>query len=726
MTDRRQFLKTTGSLTIGFSLLGTACVRQGGNGPETDTPFSTQVGFPGQLPDGAQVNAWLQVLEDGHVRVLTGKHELGQGLRGGMQLVAAEELVIHPDRVLVQVAETGITQDEGYTAGSRSMESSAMSVRRAAASAREHLLEAAAKNWNVDASELTMADGVISHGSEETSWYDLLNGQQLTANLRDPQEIYAKTRRKWVGQAHPRPGIAQMVRGQYDYIQDLRFPDMVHARVVRPSGYASSLEALDEGPMQEMDGLVKIVRRGDFLAVVAEDEWQAIQLQRAGAEHSTWTTGEALPADQDLREHLRSLPASTETDVSEGSVDQKLGSGNIRYSASYSKPYIMHGANGPSCALARWENNQLEVWTHSQGVYPLRRSLSALLEIDEAAIHVKAVPGSGCYGHNGADDVAAEAALIAREVPGRHVRLQWMREDEHGWEPYGTAMLMDLEASLDKTGKITAWSYDLWSDGHSTRPGGQPNRLLPAWYIGKGYERPGAGFRGGAVRNAPPYYALSDVRVTSHIVSGPLRKSALRGLGAYANLFAIEAFMDELAEQANQDPVEFRLRHLDDPRALACLRRLREETNDVTTGDGEGLGYAFSRYKNSAAYCSVAAKVVVREGEVQVTDLWATVDAGEVISLDGLKNQIEGGMVQSASWALHEQVQFDRVHVTSLDWNTYPVLRFPGAPRTTVIVLDQPDQPPLGAGEASQGPATAAIVNAVYRATGERVRDLPV
>jgi CO/xanthine dehydrogenase Mo-binding subunit len=317
---------------------------------------------------------------------------------------------------------------------------------------------------------------------------------------------------------------------------------------------------------------------------------------------------------------------------------------------------------------------------------------------------------------------------MAVEYPGKHVRLQWMREDEHGWEPYGTAMIMELEAGLTANGRIQGWTYELWSDGHSTRPGGDAVNLLPARFLEKGFGSPGGGYKGGAVRNSLPYYHLDNLRIQLHSFNGPLRVSALRGLGAYANIFAIECFMDELAEKAGHDPITFRLLHLEDERARTCLERLRNVTQGMTLQKGEGLGYAFSRYKNEASYCAVAAlvKVDTSSGKVRAKKMWGVIDSGEAINPDGLKNQTEGGMVQSASWALVEEVRFNGAHISSLDWNSYPILRFPDTPEVEVVVIDRSDQPPLGAGEAAQGPATAALVNAIFNATGVRIRELPI
>jgi CO/xanthine dehydrogenase Mo-binding subunit len=434
---------------------------------------------------------------------------------------------------------------------------------------------------------------------------------------------------------------------------------------------------------------------------------------------------------------------------------------NASLKAEYFKPYIMHGAIGPSCGVAIYDNNKLDVWSHSQGVYPLRETLAAFLHIPAEAIHVKGVAGPGCYGHNGADDAAADAALLAIAFPGKHVRVQWSREDEHAWEPYGSAMVLEAAALLDNTGKITHWKYGLWSDTHGTRPGGNPANLLPARYVEKPLEARPSGFSGGANRNAEPYYSIPNQLTEAHFFDGPLRTSSLRSLGAYANIFAIESFMDELAEKAGKDPYEFRLLHLNDPRARDVLTRLRSITAQESAGTHHtsgthptagthptpgthqqshgsrqssagvpvtGMGIAFSRYKNSGTYCAIAARVSVntQTRDVRVQKMWAVVDAGEVINPDGIKNQIEGGMIQSASWTLFEQVRFDEKHITSLNWSTYPVMHFNQAPDVEVILIDRPDQEPYGAGEAAQGPAAAAIVNAIFHACGKRIRHLPV
>jgi CO/xanthine dehydrogenase Mo-binding subunit len=717
ITSRRNFIKTTGCLTIGFCF-GVPAGR-------------SAVATAGGLQENPHINAWIEVLAEGRVRVLTGKMELGQGIRTAVAQVAAEELNMQMSEVDVLLAETGRTPNEGYTAGSDSIESSAMSIRYAAATARQKLLELASRKMNVPLSELNLADGKVSlqkGGSGAVTFAELLDGKQLTDEVLLTVSLKAKDKYQLVGKAIPREDIHRMVSGEPVYVQNLRFPGMLHARVVRPPSYGAKLLQVDEQAVrQNLPSLSKILVNGSFLAVMAEDEYQAIQAQQLLREHSKWSDGPPLPkvSGESLAKYLQSLPTRTQRVSGKGTMASLAG--NLIWKARYSKPYIMHGSIGPSCAVAWYHESRLDVWSHSQGVYPLRESLADLLQVPAEKIHVKGVPGSGCYGHNGADDVAADAALLAMADPGRPVRVQWMREDEHAWEPYGSAMIMELEASLDTKGKISQWKYELWSDSHGARPGGEAANLLVAQYLEKPIKRQSSGFSGGAYRNAEPYYTIPNQQVDANIFKGPLRVSSLRGLGAYGNLFAIESFMDELAEKAGKDPYEFRLDHLEDERAKEVIRTLRMRVSKEELVH-TGMGMAFCRYKNSGTYIAMAARVAVNKqnSSVEVQKMWAVIDAGEVINLDGIKNQIEGSMIQSASWTLQEQVRFDEKQVTSRNWDSYPIFRFSQVPEVEVTVLDRPTEQALGVGEAAQGPAAAAIANAVYRASGKRIRNLPL
>lgn len=726
-TSRRTFIKTTGCLTIGFcwadTLLG--C---------TSSPSQARQGSPEHAPPDSIIDAWLQVRTDGRVRILTGKLELGQGISTAIAQVAAEELNLAMTDVVVTLAETGVTPNEGYTAGSGSIEKSAMSVRYAAAYARQKLLELAAAELKVPVSQLQTARGIVhtQSGNPRISFRELLKGKQLKDNIPARDQIKLKPRGSYtiVGKAVPREDISRMVRAEPVYVQNLRFPGMVHARAIRPPVYGASLLRVNQDKVNKaVPGILKIVVNGSFIGVIAQSEFAAIQAQSALRDQASWSYPSAFPqqASHDLKAYLRQLPAKTKEVISRGSHSAPV-EGSLSLKASYFKPYIMHGSVGPSCAVARFDGSRLEVWTHSQGVYPLRGALAKMLHLSEDLIHVKGVPGSGCYGHNGADDAAADAALMAMAYPNKAVRVQWSREEEHQWEPYGSAMIMEVAAQLDASGKITHWQYDLWSDSHGSRPGGNPANLLAARYLANPFPKASGGFSGGAYRNAEPYYNIPNLQVNAHAFEGPLRTSALRSLGAYANLFALESFMDELAEKAGIDPFQFRLMHLQDDRAIAVIQRIKALTSGQQKLPNTGLGLAFSRYENTKTYVAVVAQVAVDPGQrkIALQKMWAVVDAGEAINPDGISNQIEGGMIQSASWTLKEQVQFDEKHIVSQDWDTYPIIRFEEVPEVEVVVLDHPSEKVLGAGEAAQGPAAAAIVNAIYWATKKRIRHLPV
>jgi nicotinate dehydrogenase subunit B len=714
--NRRNFLKNTGCLAIGFSLQRSFI----------DLPSPMFQELPESIKRHPNINAWLEVLANGQVRIFTGKLELGQGIGTAIAQVAAEELDLDMNKVEVVLADTLRTPNEGYTVGSGSIEQSAMAVRFAAAAARHKLLELASQQLGVPAAQLTMQNGTISAatGNSSITFNQLLNGKQITDKVQAPVTLKPKESYKLVGKSIPRSDISRMARGEQYYIQDLRFPGMVHACIVRPPAYDARLQALDEKALQKnIPGILKTVVNGSFVGIIVQEEYQAVKAQRWVQQNSKWSAGAKLPAGSDMISYLKTLPQQNDKVAEKGSIPDSTA----WIKAQYYKPYHMHASIGPSCALALYDKGRLHVWSHSQGIYPLRESISKLLQLPVDKIDVTGVPGSGCYGHNGADDAAADVALLAMAYPGKHVRLQWTRSDEHGWEPYGSAMIMEAAALLDDAGRITSWQYELWSDTHSIRPGGNANNLLAAQHYATPLKE-SSRFSSGANRNSEPYYAIPNQRIDAHFFKGPLRTSALRSLGAYANIFAIESFMDELAEKAGKDPFTFRLMHLQDERAKAVIRKVQEMTANVQLPAGTGIGIAFSRYKNTASYCAVAAQVHVQPatGAIQVQKMWSAIDSGEVINLDGVINQTEGGMIQSASWTLMEQVKFDAQHVSSRDWVSYPIMRFTQVPEVEVAVLNQPNEKAMGAGEAAQGPAAAAIANAVYKACGKRIRHLPM
>jgi nicotinate dehydrogenase subunit B len=725
--SRRKFLQNMGYIIIGFPWLS-SCFG------EEDLSMADRVNYQGEFPNSLrkanQVNAWLQVLEDGRIRVFSGKVELGQGIRMAIRQVAAEELDMELDQVEVQLAETGLTPDEGYTAGSNSIPSSAMSVRYAAATARQKLLELASEKLNTTVEDLLLYNGKVKakKSKESLTFAEILEGVQIDMEVTTPVQVKSNKAHKYIGKAIPRTDIEKMVRGEQVHIQDLRFPGMVHARVMRPPSYKSQLVKVDDsGIASEVLGVIKTVVNGSFVGVIAEREYQAVKAEQYLRDHSEWTDTAPFPDQENMYDYIKTIADEPRSIRNEGDVKAAFD-GLETLKATYTKPYIAHGSMGPACGLTMYDGDVLHIWSHSQGIYPLRNALAAMLNMEHDKIHIISVPGAGCYGHSTADDAASDAAILALEYPGKHVRVQWSRHDEHTWDPFGSAIIMEVEASLDTSGKISSWKSDVWTDSHSTRPNNDAGTVLAARYLENPFQMKSRGYLGGGHRNADPYYNIPNMQLNAHYYEGPLRVSSLRSLGAYTAIFSIESFIDKLAEKAEKDPLEFRLAHLDDERAITVIQKIQGMTSQENPGEGEGIGYAFCRYKNTAAYGTVAAKVFVDKttGKVQVKKMWAAVDVGEVINLDGIINQTEGGMIQAASWTLKEKVTFNDKKITSTDWVKYPVFRFSEIPEVEVAIINRPNKPAEGGGEVSMPPTGAAIGNAVYKACGKRVYNLPI
>ncbi|MFP8951722.1 molybdopterin cofactor-binding domain-containing protein [Natrialbaceae archaeon A-arb3/5] len=735
--SRRGVLKGSGgALIVGFGLASSTGTTVAVQEEDVDE-------LPGGLQDDAEIDSWIIIEEDETVTVQTGKVELGQGIMTALSQIAADELDVEFDRIEIVTAETGTTPDEGTTAGSLSMEDSGTAITYAAAEARQILLEMAAAEFDVEEAELSVDDGTITDESgNETTYWELLGGdsfdEEATAEVepKDPDE------KEIVGENVPRIDVPGKMTGEESFVHDLRLEGMLHGRVVRPPTYDATLESVDEDEVSDMPGVVDVVRDGDFLGVVAETEWQAIQAMETLQDEAEWDIEEELPEQDELYDYLRDSVTDEPTFGEVGDPEDAIEEASETHEAEYHRPYQMHASLGPSCAVAEiegdWQDIQaetadLQVWTHSQNVYGLRDALSDLLDKETDHIQCTHMEGSGCYGHNGADDVAGDAALLSEAVDGRPVRVQWMREDEHRWEPYGSAMVMEAQAGLDDDGTIVGWDFDVWSAAHSQRPPGQP--LLPARHIEDGLEmedfEPPDSPTSGSVRNSVPLYEFENQRVTNHFVDeSPLRNSALRGLGAYANIFALESFIDELAHEAGSDPVEFRLQHMENERARDVIEAAAEEAEwgDRDLDENQGMGMAFGQYKNVAAYTAVVIQATVDpdSGDVQLDHAIAANDSGEIVSPDGIRHQIAGGVIQSASWTLHEEVDFEPDGVTDEDWADYQILSFSEAPSVDVSLIDRPGEPYLGTGEASQGPTGAAISNAIYDAVGARVRELPI
>lgn len=689
--------------------------------------------LPGSLEANRRLSQWLRFRRDGIVEARSGKVEIGQGILTTLRQIVADELDVPLERVTMVRASTAVSPNEGVTSGSLSTQDAGTALRYACAEARAIYLEAAAARLDVPASMLEVRDGeIVAPGGRRTSYGELAEDALLEREATARFAPKAVADRRLIGRSLERIDLPDKVLGHPRYVHDLVLPGMLHGRVLRPPSPAARLEHLDESAARAIPGVVAIVRDGRFVGAVAEREEATLAALERLRRDARWSESATLPDEAHLSEWMLGQPHET-TVVGETTAPSGTRAHETRR-ARFTKPFIAHASIGPACALARWEGGRLQVWSHTQGVHNLRADLALVFGLAPEEIVVEHREGSGCYGHNGADDVALDAALLSRAVNGKPVRVLWSREDELGCAPFGSAMTVDIEADLDERGEVLAWRSEVWSNGHSSRPGrGKTPTLLAASHLEKPFEAPVSvntplASGGGAERNAIPGYDFPGLRVVSHrLLTMPVRSSALRSLGAFANVFAIESFVDDLAAARGEDPVAWRLRHVADPRARAVIEAAarRARWSEPLAREGCGRGIAWARYKTSAAYCAVVAEVELTH-EVRVRRLVIAVDVGLAVNPDGVANQIEGGAIQATSWTLKEAVRFDRMRITSASWEAYPILRFSEVPKVEVEVLQHGDAPSVGAGEAAQGPTAAAIANAVFQAIGARVRDLPL
>ena len=689
--------------------------------------------LPGSLRVNRRLAQWLKFHVEGYVEVFSGKVEIGQGILTALAQIAAEELDVSLEQVRMVPASTAISPDEAITSGSLSVQESGTALRHACAEARAIYLNAAAARLGAPIETLSVDGGrIVSATGGETSYWELVDDDLLDRDATGRVAPKPASAHRIVGAPIARLDLGDKVFGAPCFIHDLELPRMLHGRVLRPPSADATLLDLDEAKVRALPNVVTVVRDGSFVGVLAESEAGADAALKELAAGATWRQGASLPDEASMATWLMAQEAETSIVDSKAAATPRPVARTVN--ARYSRPYIAHGSIGPSCALAQEQETGLRVWTHSQGIFNLRRDLALALGLAENKVIVQHVQGAGCYGHNGADDVAFDAARLARAAGGRPVRVQWSRADELAWAPFGPAMAVEIEADIDDAGGILNWRHTIWSNGHTSRPGrAKSPALLGAWHLGKPFERlpainPPVAGGGGADRNSIPLYTFPAWQIVNHwIMAMPLRASALRSLGAYANVFAIESFIDEVAGTAGVDPVAFRLRYLDDPRARAVIecaaRNAGWDRWEKREGAGHGIGFA--RYKNASAYCAVVAEIEA-EAEIRVRRLVIAVDAGLIINPDGVANQIEGGAIQATSWTLKEAVRFDRSRVTSDSWQAYPILRCSEAPAVEVEIVSRPDCPAVGVGEAAQGPTAAAIANAVFDALGIRVRELPL
>lgn len=701
--------------------------------------------LPASMRMNSALDRWIAINRDDTITIRSGKAELGQGIKTALTLIAADELDVEPSRIRLETADTRSSPNEFITAGSMSVETSGAAVRQACAQARRILISKAAEALGVDAASLAVEDGQITGpgANRSVSYWDLMGGEAFEIEVEEmvaekPAHLY-----RYVGTGMTRVDLPGKVRGDASFVHDLEREGMLHARMVRGPGLNYALGSIDEDAIRGLSGIRELVRDGDFVAVLADREEDAVRVAEQAQAHLNWRRTRELPTEP-LHDYLKASETQALLVVDGAPSDEPVpeedlpGDAKVSLRATYKRPYHMHASLGPSAAMALFDEWRLSLWSQSQGVELLKLSVAQALRMPAENIDAIHVEGAGCYGHNGADDVAMDAALVARQVPGTPVLMKWTRRDEHLFEPYAPAMRLELAAALDDEGRISHWSHDVWSFTHGgrPRPGGDAVGLIAAWQMADPHPRPeprpARGPHVGIHRNADPLYAFPNRRVVKRFVQdSPLRTSSTRGLGAYGNVFAIESFMDEMAHLANADPAEFRLAHLTDERASAVIRRVMDaaaERGNVSDPWQLGRGLAFAQYKNRQTYAAIVVELCVNQesAEIRLLRTWIAADAGCVIDPDGLANQLEGGFIQAASWTLKEAVTFDADSVTSVDWESYPILRFDEVPEVETVLIDRPQELALGAGEATQGPTGAAIANAIFDATGARVREIPI
>jgi nicotinate dehydrogenase subunit B len=716
--SRRRFLQIGGAVVVSFAFPGLSIAQ-------TSTPKNKLALYEG-------LDSWLAIGQNGDVTVYCGKVELGTGVTTGLSQIVAEELDFPVTRIHMIMGDTAIVPDQGTTTGSKTTQMGGPQLRRAAAEARAALAELAAARLGVSPDQIVVRDGIVfaSNAPDKTlTFADLLDGKRFDRKLSANTKLKPIADYTVVGQPVPRVDLPAKITGSFEYVQNVRLPGMLHGRVVRPPAIGAKLVRVDEKSIKKLDA--RVITRGDFVGVVAKREETAIAAARQLKVE--WNIPPNAEDSVDIHRELRTYPSELQNVATNGDVDASLLQATKVIKASYYSPFQMHGSIGPSCGLADIRADGTTVWCGTQHSFGLIAAVAGVLNIPADKVRVAWTEASGCYGHNGADDSAVDAALLSQAV-GKPVRVQWMRQDEHGWEPKGPAMVMDLVAGLDRDGNVVAWDFINITSTHSTRPRNQPGNTLGGNLTG---HAPAYEFsNGGRNANVSYEFAAKRVQIRYH-QSSPLRPSALRGLSAYPHTFANESFMDEVAVAAGVDPIVFRLKYLKDSRARAVIESVarlskwdaRRAGNDAGKDNiMHGRGFAFCQYENENAYAAIVADAEVdREtGQVHVRRMYAAFDCGLIVNPDGVRNQVEGCLVQGMSRALFEEVTFNRGGTTSTDWSSYQIARFSDVPDVVEVeLINHLDKPSVGAGEASTCPVAAAIGNAIFHATGARLREYP-
>ena len=723
--SRRRFLEGSGSLVVTFSL-GSLATRAAGAGAPAKAASTSPAPKTVALDE---VDGFIAIGADGRVTVYSGKVDLGTGLRTAMTQIAAEELSVPLPTVEVIQGDTLLTPDQGVTFGSLSIQNGGMQIRQAAATAREALLAQGAEKLGVPRTEVSAKDGRVVAKQSSIGYADLVGGKKLALKLDPKAPLKDPATYTIVGRSVPRLDIPEKVTGRFLYMQDFKLPGMLHARVVRPAAIKASLVSVDDAAARKVAGYVATVRKGDFLAVVARTEWGAIQA--AGALKASWSDWQGLPEQSKLWEYVRSTKIIRDDVLQKaGDSAEALKTGKA-VSATYDFAIHTHGSIGPSCAVAQVKGGKVTCWTASQQTHLLVKQLALMLSMPEQDIRCIYVEGSGCYGRNGHEDAAADAVMIAKEI-GKPVRVQWSRADEHGWDPKGPPTLLDFRAALDPSGMPVAWESEIFIPD---RPAKIAVPLVAAQLAGLPSD---AAHPGNIHQSLAIPYAVPNIKATAHtLAETPFRPSWIRTPGRMQNTFGNESFIDECAAAAGADPIEYRRKLLvSDRRGLELLDRLVElsawkpRPRGAARSGGDvaaGRGVSYVHYELVRTYVGAVADVEVdrKTGAVRVKRFFVAHDCGQIINPDGLQNQIEGNVEQTVSRTLIEQLTFDRSKVTSVDWATYPILTFPDLPDVKIALIDRPAEKPWGAGEPTAAVVPSAIANAIFDATGARLRSVP-
>ncbi|MFM1990774.1 MAG: hypothetical protein RJA99_3731 [Pseudomonadota bacterium] len=724
--NRREFLRAGGAMVVGFSLPAVAAATVKARAVDAPKPVGKD-----------RVESFVGLGRDGRVTVWVGKVDLGTGTRTALAQIAADELDVPFDRVTMVMGDTGTTPDQWMTGANLTIAQGGSELRLACATARAALLERASAKLGVPVADLVTVDGAVhlkADPGRSIAYPALVEGAPLELKVDPKAAVKKASDYKVVGKSIRRVDIPAKVTGEFEYVHDVRVPGMLHARVLRPDDLGAKLLVVDDSAARKVAGFVQTVRKGDFLAVVSTTEWGAIKAMRAMS--VTWGVGDGLPDEKQVFDWWRGRPVAKE-DVTQkvGDVETALAAAPRRVKARYDFSVQTHASLGPSCAVADFRDGRLTCWSASQATHSMVDELAPIVGLPKDRIRVVYLEGSGCYGRNGHEDATADAALISTLI-GKPVRVQWMRADETARAPKSPPRSMDFEAGLDAKGDVVAWNGDFWiALNHivAFKPLDFP--LLSATETG--LPKPG-NWIGFLFQNSGIGYALPNVKVnTRHVERAPFRSAHLRSPGRIENSFANESFIDELAFAAGADPAEYRLRYLKDPRAREVLEKALARASWTTrvgpnpgAGGGElvrGRGVSYLRYNNAITYVAAVAEVAVNRGtgEIRVERVCVAHDCGQVINPDGTINQVEGGVIQTVGRTLMEQVRWNRTQVTSTDWATYPILRHDQVPKVEVDLIDRPGQPAWGAGEPTACAIPAAIGNAVFDATGVRLRTVP-